>query len=152
MLDPVTPTDRKRGEEIDRKVTERIARQAILTRNPPIAPSFVIEQAVLERHTGGAVVTAEQIDRLLSVAQLRNVQLQVMPLRQPRHAGHDGSMRLLEARDHRWLGYFEGQRGSALISKPDEVGIMVQRYGIMRSQALNPEDTVSLLEPMRGDL
>ncbi|GAA4957417.1 helix-turn-helix transcriptional regulator [Yinghuangia aomiensis] len=139
-------------EEVEQRIAERLARQSILTRKPLISLSFIIEQAVLERQTGGPQVTGEQIDRLLEVARLRNVELQIMPLRRPQHAGHDGPMQLLEAPDHRWLGYFEGQRGSALITDPDEVSIMARRYAIMRSQALNAEETVSLLERMRGDL
>ncbi len=64
-----------------------------------------------------------------------------MPLRQPDHAGFDGPLMLLETPDHRWFGYAEGQRGGLLITNPDEVSIMLQRYAKLRSQALNPQDS-----------
>lgn len=139
-------------EEVERKVAKRLARQGLLSRTPLVSLNFIIEEAVLVRGTGGPAVMGDQIDHLLTCARLRNVDLQLMPLKQPQHAGHDGPMQLLETPDHRWLGYFEGQRGSSTIADPNEVSIMAQRYAIMRSQALTPDDTVSLLERMRGDL
>ncbi len=146
---PPTPSD----EEIEHQVRSRLARQGLLTRLPLISLNFIIEQAVLLRETGGTEVTRGQIDHLLECAKLRNVDLQLMPLRtQPNHAGHDGSVRLLEGPDHRWLGYFDGPRGGGVVSDAAEVSIMARRYATMRSQALTPEDTVSLLQRMRGDL
>lgn len=139
-------------EEVEEQVASRLARQELLRKVPLISFSFIIEEAVLLRQTGGVDVTRGQIDHLLACAQLRNVDLQIMPLRQPRHAGHDGSMRLLECPDHRWLGYVDGPRKSVLIADADDLSVMAQRYAIMRSQALTPDDTVSLLQRMRGDL
>jgi transcriptional regulator with XRE-family HTH domain len=79
-----------------------------------------------------------------------NVELQIMTLRQPQHAGADGPMRLLEAQDHQWLGYAEGQQTGQLISDRKDVSLMQMRYAKMRSQALSPADSAELLKRMRG--
>jgi hypothetical protein len=139
-------------EQVEQRVATRIERQQLLRRRPPIAFSFIIEQAVLERHTGGTEVTGELIDHLLACAELWSVELQLMPLRQPDHAGFDGPIVLLETPDNRWVAYSEGQKIGQLISEPKDVSVLLQRYAKMRSQALTPEDSVGLLKRMRGAL
>lgn len=139
-------------EQVEQRVDARLARQQLLHRKPPIAFSFIVEQALLERHTGGVEVTRELIDRLLEVAELWNIELQIMPLRQPYHAGVDGPLQLLETADNEWLGYIEGQRHSQLVCARKDVSALLQGYAKMRSQALSPEDSTSLLKRIRGAL
>ncbi|MGW7364025.1 Scr1 family TA system antitoxin-like transcriptional regulator [Streptomyces sp. NPDC054841] len=51
----------------------------------------------------------ELIEHLLERAGQFNVELQIMPLRQPEHAGFDGPLQVLESPDNKWFGYAEGQ-------------------------------------------
>jgi transcriptional regulator with XRE-family HTH domain len=139
-------------EQIERQVAARLARQSLLTERPNTAFSFTVEQALLERRMGGAAVTKDVIDTLLGVGRLRNVELQVMPLRQEDHSGFEGSMYLAETHDHRWIGYVEGHEASTLITDPKAASAMLQRYGRMRSQALSRQASMDLLEQMRGAL
>ncbi|MEU3037966.1 helix-turn-helix domain-containing protein [Streptomyces griseoaurantiacus] len=139
-------------EQIEHQVAARLERQQLLTERSHTAFSFVIEQALLERHMGGPTVTRHLLEHLLEQGSRRNVELQVMPLRQYDHAGIDGLMYLAETSRHEWVGYSEGQQSSVLITAPKDVSAMLQRYGKLRSQALGREATVSLLEQMRGAL
>ncbi|MET7450014.1 helix-turn-helix transcriptional regulator [Streptomyces sp. NBC_01693] len=139
-------------EQIEHQVTARLERQQLLTDRPNTAFSFIIEQALLERHMGGPDVIRQLLEYLLEQSMRRNVEIQVMPLRQYDHAGIDGLMYLAETWQHEWVGYSEGQQSSILITSPNDVSAMLQRYGKLRSQALGREATVSLLEQMRGEL
>ncbi|MEU8706829.1 helix-turn-helix transcriptional regulator [Streptomyces sp. NPDC048565] len=145
-LPPVTE------EQLEREVTARLDRQQVIQQKPNTAFSFIIEQAVLERSLGGDEVTRASIDHLLSVGRLRNVEIQIMPLRQEDHCGVDGHMYLAETPEHQWAGYTEGQRSSSLLTAPKDVSVLLQRYGKLRSQALDCRATISLLEQMRGAL
>ncbi|MBY8879553.1 helix-turn-helix domain-containing protein [Actinacidiphila acidipaludis] len=141
--------------ELEARVGARLDRQGLLSmeRQPPTAFSFIVEQAVLERHTGGVVITRELFDHLLDVEQRHwNVELQIMPLRQPNHPGLDGPLQLLETPENRWFGYSEGQENGRLITDPKSISLLTQRYAKLRSQALTPEDSRRLLERMRGAL
>ncbi|MFD8801808.1 helix-turn-helix domain-containing protein [Streptomyces atroolivaceus] len=140
------------GEQIERQVCARLERQQLLAERAATAFSFVIEQALLERHMGGPEVTRQLLNHLLDQSGRRNVEIQVMPLRQYDHAGIDGLMYLAETQQHEWVGYSEGQQSSVLITSRKDVSAMLQRYGKLRSQALGREATVSLLEQMRGAL
>ncbi|MFE2022473.1 helix-turn-helix domain-containing protein [Streptomyces sp. NPDC059499] len=145
---PPPPTE----EELEERIAARMARQKLLTRKPPIAFSFIVDESVLELRTGGDDVLQELLDHLIACAELWNVELQIMPLKQPYHAGMDGPMQLLETPDHKWLGYAEGQKTGQLISEPKAVSVMQMRYAKMRSQALSPADSADLLKRMRGTL
>lgn len=142
----------KDEEQVAEQVLARMERQQLFARRPPIAFSFIVEQALVERGTGGPAVTRELLNSLLERSSQFNVELQIMPRHQPDHAGFDGPLMLLESPDNKWSGYAEGQRGGMLISNPKEVSIMLQRYARLRSQALTPEDSRSLLKQLRGAL
>ncbi|MFS0694555.1 Scr1 family TA system antitoxin-like transcriptional regulator [Streptomyces nitrosporeus] len=136
-------------------IAARLERQQLLsvTRKPPTAFNFILEQAVLERWTGGEEVTRELFDRLLELIDRNwNIEFQVMPTRRPSHAGVDGPMRLAEAPNHRWFAYSEGQENGRLIIGPKEISVLQQRYAKLRSQAMTPEDSLSLLKRLRGAL
>jgi hypothetical protein len=74
-----------------------------------------------------------------------------MPFGRETHAGLNGSFVLLESPDHLLFTYTEAQRGSQLTSDPDEVSILAQKYAMLRSQALNPEETKGLLQRRLGE-
>ncbi|MFF7247633.1 helix-turn-helix domain-containing protein [Embleya sp. NPDC008237] len=139
-------------DQIEQQVVARLERQRLLIERPNTAFSFIIEQALLERRLGGTGVTRALLDHLLAHTKLRNVEIQVMPLRKEDHAGIDGLIYLAETTEHNWVGYSEGQQSSVLITSPKDVSAMLQRYGRLRSQALGHDATVSLLEEMRGAL
>ncbi|WP_051745012.1 helix-turn-helix domain-containing protein [Streptomyces yerevanensis] len=145
-LPPVTE------ERLEREVAARLERQQLLTKRPNTAFSFVIEQALIERRVGGVGVTKALINHLLEVGKLRNVEIQIMPLQQEDHVGVDGQMYLAETPEHQWVGYTEGQRSSNLITAPEDVSVLLQRYGKLRAQALDCRATVSLLTQIRGAL
>ncbi|MGW3951329.1 helix-turn-helix domain-containing protein [Streptomyces sp. NPDC004752] len=142
----------KDEEQVTKQVMARLERHQLFDRRPPIAFSFIVEQALVERGTGGPDVMRELLDCLLERSSQFNVELQIMPRHQPDHAGFDGPLMLLESPDNKWFGYAEGQRGGMLISDPKEVSITLQRYAKLRSQALTSDDSRSLLKRLRGAL
>ncbi|WP_406454010.1 helix-turn-helix transcriptional regulator [Streptomyces sp. NBC_00876] len=139
-------------EQFEQQVAARLGRQELLPGRPNTSFSFLIEQAVLERQLGGTEVTSALIDNLLTQGARRNVEILVMPLKQPDHSGIDGQMYLAESPSNRWFGYVEGHDSSTLLTDPKVVSAMLQRYGKMRSQALSHEATVGLLKQMLGAL
>ncbi|MFF7474963.1 Scr1 family TA system antitoxin-like transcriptional regulator [Streptomyces sp. NPDC008092] len=139
-------------EQIEVSWTARAERQLQLRERPNTAFSFILEEHALLRQTGGAEVTRKVIERLLEMAQLRNIEIQVMPLIQRSHAGLHGPIALLETPEHKWFGYSEGQENGQMIANPQVVSVLQGRYARIRSQALTIQDSVSLLQRMRGDL
>ncbi|MEU6574280.1 helix-turn-helix transcriptional regulator [Streptomyces sp. NPDC046805] len=138
-------------DEIEQLVAARIERQEILHRKVPPSTSFVIWEAALQDHLGGREVYAEQVRHLRECAATPGIAVQVLPLGRSSHAGLEGPFILLETPDYQRLAYSETQRGSTLIANPDEVGILAQKYAMLRTQALNAEDTRDLLDRLLGE-
>ncbi|MBT2528483.1 helix-turn-helix domain-containing protein [Streptomyces sp. ISL-99] len=138
-------------EETNAQVTARIERQEILHRKVPPTASFIISEAIVRDRLGGDEVYAETLRHLRACADLPGVTLQLMPLGRHTHAALDGPFILLETPDHQHLAYTETQRGSQLITDPNEVSILAQKYAMLRTQALNPEETKGLLDRLLGE-
>ncbi|TGB08550.1 helix-turn-helix transcriptional regulator [Streptomyces sp. MZ04] len=139
-------------EQIEAQLAVRQERQRMLRERQSTAFCFILDEHLLLRRTGGTEVTAELIGQLLDLAALRNVEIQIMPLSRGVHAGMNGPMQLLEVPENQWFGYIEGQETGQLISEPKTISVLQMRYAKLRSQALTPEDSVSLLKQQRGAL
>lgn len=139
-------------EQVDFQVTARLERQQLLLNRPSAAFSFIIDEHVFQRRTGGVETTRGVLDHVLERIALRNVEVQIMPLDRGVHAGMNGPVQLLETPDHQWFGYCEGQESGQFISDPKTISTLQMRYAKLRSQALTPDDTVGLLKRMRGAL
>ncbi|KOX31642.1 DNA-binding protein [Streptomyces sp. NRRL F-6491] len=139
-------------DEIEAKLAARVERKKLLTDRPHTIYSFIVEEHVLRRQTGGPEAMQEQIGHILDICARRNIDIQIMPQTRGHHAGLDGPMRLLETPENKWYAYCEGQESGQLISDTKVVSILQKRYARMRAQALSAEDSVSLLQEIRGAL
>ncbi|MFJ3657540.1 helix-turn-helix transcriptional regulator [Streptomyces nigra] len=141
-----------RAEEFEQHVAARLARQEILTQEAPLRLfSFVQCEATLRRPIGGRMAMRRQLERLLEVGQLRNVDVQVLPLDREDNAGLAGSFRLLRLRDGSTVGQNEVQLVSRVITDPREVQVLDIRYGTIRAQALTPQESLAFIERVLGE-
>lgn len=138
-------------EEVSERVATRMARRSLLERKPRPTMNFLLEEVILHRPLGGMEVLREQIRCLLMYAELPYIGVQIMATARVTHAALDGPMVLLETPDHDQLAYIEGQRVSFLVDDPDEVSVLQQKCGMLRSQALSPEESVCLLTELLGE-
>ncbi|MFF4605360.1 Scr1 family TA system antitoxin-like transcriptional regulator [Streptomyces sp. NPDC001339] len=149
FMDQLPPLD---DAQIDIQLAARMERQRLLWERPNSLYGFILEEHLFLRRTGGNDITRELIDHVLNIGRLRNVEIQIMPLVRKTHAGLHGPIRLAETPEHEWFGYSEGQESGQFLSDPKVVATLQKRYATMRTQALSLEDSVSLLERMRGEL
>lgn len=85
---------------------------------------------------------------MLEQQKRRNVEIQVMPLRQEDHFGFEGPMYLAETVDTQWIGYIEGHENSLLITDSKDASAMLQRYG---QDALTGSEPTGHHEPAGAD-
>ncbi|WP_458244442.1 Scr1 family TA system antitoxin-like transcriptional regulator [Streptomyces sp. MAI_2237] len=75
-----------------------------------------------------------------------------MPHDRQAHAGLNGPMILLETAEHRQLAYVEGPSGGYFVSEQPDLGGLFARYGILRAQALNPDESAKLIDEVAQGL
>ncbi|MFF3498391.1 helix-turn-helix transcriptional regulator [Streptomyces sp. NPDC003247] len=139
-------------EELEQQVAARTARQAIVDSAAALPVfSFVQCESTLRRPYGGTMVMRTQLEQLLRLGGLRNVDIQIMPLGREGNAGVDGPFRVLRLKDGTNVGYNEVQLTSRAIVDPKLVQVLEIRYGIIRAQALNPEESLAFIEKMLGE-
>ncbi|MFG3336510.1 helix-turn-helix domain-containing protein [Streptomyces tendae] len=139
-------------ETIEQRVAARLARQAIFSRRPPPLLSFVLEEATLRHPWGGKAVLRGQLEHLMLAGEMRNVGIQVMPLDHEDNAGVDGAFTVTTRKDAKKFVYTEAQGASALQTEPEETVLAAARYGIIRSQALSPRESLEFIEGLLGSL
>ncbi|MGW7818590.1 helix-turn-helix domain-containing protein [Streptomyces puniciscabiei] len=140
------------ADQLEQQVAARLARQEIVndaTARPVF--SFVQCESTLRRPIGGKMVMRAQLERLLEVAEFRNVDLQVLPLSREENSGLDGPFRFLRLQDGTTVGHIEVAHVSRVIAEPKEVQLLDIQYGIIRAQALSPRESMALVEKVLGE-
>ncbi|SBT53471.1 hypothetical protein GA0070621_4809 [Micromonospora narathiwatensis] len=100
---------------------------------------------MLSRPVGGDVVMRGQLKRLVEVAELPNVTLQVLPFEVGAHAGMDGTFTILsfpEASDPDVV-YAENATGGLFLEKSDELQKYSFIFDHIRAAAIRPEESIA---------
>lgn len=139
-------------EEVSAHIRGRLERQALLDRRPTCQLSFVIEESAIRRQLLEADLARTQLEHIADCARMRNVTVQVLPMNCCTHAGLDGPFILLETVEGKRVTYVEYQGGARWFTEPLDVSAMEGRYGIIRMQALNAENSLRQIEKLAGEL
>ncbi|GHH30789.1 helix-turn-helix domain-containing protein [Streptomyces lanatus] len=143
---PVLPED-----ELERAVAGRMDRQKIFQRSPAPELSFVLEEVTLRRPVGGKMVLRRQFEHLVELAQLPNVEIQVMPMDRWDHPGTGGRIQLLKFGDGTAVGRMDDEFGGRPVSEPKQLRILELRYGIIRAEALAARESLTFIERLLGE-
>jgi len=135
----------------EERLALRMARQEILSRQAdPVYYWAVIDEAALRRPLGGrerARVMREQVARLIEVAALPRITLQVVPFEAGGHAGLSGAFTILELphpADPNVV-YTESTTSGVLTEDPDEVLFYKRSFERIQSEALGRESSAAFL-------
>ncbi|MET7318782.1 helix-turn-helix transcriptional regulator [Streptomyces thermoviolaceus] len=139
-------------DTIEQRVAARLARQDILDGEPAPLLSFVMDESILRRRYGGREVYRGQLEHLLSIGRRRTVTLQVMPLDSAESAGVDGPFTIVVRQDGKRFVYAEAQGTSSLEIDPARAAVASSRYGVIRSQALSPQESLAVIEGLLKSL
>ncbi|MFJ6014666.1 Scr1 family TA system antitoxin-like transcriptional regulator [Streptomyces sp. NPDC092952] len=138
-------------DERESWVAARMDRQRLLERKPHPILHFILEESILRSRLGDPAMMRNQIRHLRQCMELPFLGLQIMPIELPKHAALDGPMVLLETPEHDHLAYVEGQLTSYLHEDPDQVSVLLQKCGMLRSQAHSVDASARLMDEMLGE-
>ena len=135
------------AEEIERRVSLRLKRQDLLTRPDPPQVWAVFDEGALRRPVGSRTVMRAQLNRLMEVAELRHVTVQVVPFARGGHAAAGGSFAILRfgAADLPDVVYIEQLTSALYLDKRDDVDHYMQVMNHLSDQALTPAQTARFL-------
>jgi transcriptional regulator with XRE-family HTH domain len=138
LLGPVVPR-----ETTEQRVHLRIKRQELLAR--PDSPHIwaIVDEGVLRRPVGGQPVMRAQIARLIMVANLPRVTLQVMPFGRGGHAAVGGSFSVLrfDSADVPDVVYIEQIASALYLDRRDDVELYLRVMDRLGATALTPSQS-----------
>ncbi|CAM5685406.1 helix-turn-helix domain-containing protein [Streptomyces aurantiogriseus] len=143
---PTAPED-----QLEKALAARMARKAIYERSPAPELSFVLEETTLRRPVGGKMVHRKQLEHLLEMAQLRNVEIQVMPMDRWDHPGTGGRIQVLKFGDGTAVGRMDDEFNGRPVHDPRQLRILELRYGIIRAEALTARESQAFIEQLLGE-
>jgi transcriptional regulator with XRE-family HTH domain len=121
--------------DVDGAVERRMARQAILDKDPPPVLWVLLSQSVLDWPVGGPEVMRRQLARLLEASESPNIGIRVVPRAAGAHAGADGSFMVMSG-EFGDIAYTESPGGGRLVPSATEVRAYQVRYDRIGQQAL----------------
>ncbi|MDT3395127.1 helix-turn-helix transcriptional regulator [Streptomyces sp. B1866] len=136
------------AERVHALVEVRLARQAVLTsRDEPLHLWAIIHEAVLRMECSNPAIMREQRQKLLSVAELPNVSIQVMPSNVAPHPGAGGAFTILGFPEHTDLDvvYLEHLTNALYVEDLAEVKVYGQAFEWLRAAALSFEDSLAFI-------
>jgi transcriptional regulator with XRE-family HTH domain len=148
MLLPRTP------EEVERRVTLKLARQQILTQ--PDGPRLwaVVDEAAVRRPVGGEQVMREQLERLIDASGLPSVVLQILPVSVGAHPALAGAFSILRFADLELpdIVYVEHLVNAQYLDKRDDVNPYLHVMDGISVRAAPPSKTVEILRRVLKDI
>ena len=134
--------------EIEHRVALRLKRQELLTRPSPPRIWSVMDESVLRRPAGGPAVLRAQLERLIEVAGMPHVTIQVVPFARAGHAGESGSFTLLrfEERDLPDVVYTEQLTSAIYLEQRSDAERYLEVMDQLSGNALTPAATIRFIE------
>lgn len=137
--------------QLEQAVAGRMARKEIFQRSPVPELSFVMDEVTLRRPVGGMPALHRQLQHLLEIAELPNVQIQVMPTDRWDHPGMGGRIQVLKFEDGTAVGRMDDGYGGRPVSEPKQLRILELRYGSIRAEALSPRESAAFIRQLLGE-
>jgi transcriptional regulator with XRE-family HTH domain len=144
--------------EVARRVKLRMARQDVLTRQPDLPTvRCVLEESALHRPAGDPSILVEQLRHLLTLTELPNLTLQVMPLAAGMHAAiGDGTFIALsfpsDLVGDPGVVYTESKIKGTYHEEPADIDRYRDTLHRAQLQASNPEDSAAILTRRLAEL
>lgn len=137
-------------DAVSRGVAARLARQAVLVREPPPQLAVVIDEAVLRRQVGGPDVMRRQLWRLIEASERPNITVQALPFAAGAHPGLAGSFEILTFGSDAVssLVYCEDLTGGVIRDAPHDLHRYRDAFEVLRKSALGPEETRSMIQAL----
>lgn len=140
--------------EIERRVEVRVARQALLFRDEPLRLWTILDEAAIRRAIGDPVVMKSQLKRLLEVAELPNITVQVLPFAAGAHTATSGAFHILEfpRPADPDVVFVENLTGNLYVEREADVYRYTVAFDYLRAKALDPDDSRRFLAKVAAQL
>jgi transcriptional regulator with XRE-family HTH domain len=142
------------NERVSALVQIRTRRRDLLTRANPPKFSFVLDESVIHRLVGGPSVTSGQLRHLVTVAELPNVTIRIVPFAAGLHPGMKGPFEIVQfdAAPDENIVFLEFSRGDIISDDPRGTQNYLESFERITAASLGPSDSVRRLRQVAGEV
>jgi hypothetical protein len=134
------------SDQIEMQIEAKLTRQRILMRDNPPRFTVVLDEAALHRVVGGRQVMAAQLAKILDMAALPNVTVQVLPYDVGAHPAVESNFTILELPNPTpGVVFVEGLIGSTYLERGDDLARYQMIFCKLESIALSPKGSRDLI-------
>lgn len=135
------------AERLAALIELRTRRRDLLTGENAPQYSFVLDESVIHRLVGSPSITSQQLMHLVSVAELPNVTMQVVPFMAGLHPGMKGPFEVVQFADtpDENIVFLEGPLGDMISDDPNETQNYLDAFEHITGISPGPSDSVGLL-------
>jgi hypothetical protein len=142
--------------EVDRRVQARRDRQGVLTRDPPVQLSVVMDESVLRRRIGQAAVMHEQLMHLVTLSELPHIDVRILPL-DGEHLVATGSFNYLRFRQIHTVHLndfvaFDHLTGMDEVEDESDVHHYKAVFESLMGNALRPDEARALINAVANEV
>jgi transcriptional regulator with XRE-family HTH domain len=133
--------------DIEADVSDRIARQWILTREDPPPPRLwaLIDEGALYRPVAPATVMHDQLEHVTAMSMLPNVTVQVVPYSAGGHGGLLGAFIVADLPTSQSILYMDDASGGRVAEETATVSEVAYSFDTVRSDALPKTASLDLI-------
>ncbi|WP_405821656.1 helix-turn-helix transcriptional regulator [Streptomyces sp. NBC_00838] len=148
VLQAARPRDEN---DLAEQVAARLGRQELLRGDDPPHYRAVLDESVLRRGGHDPEEWAIQLAHLVTISQLPNVTIQVLPFAAGLHALMGTSLTILWLPDGKAVAYTEDQHSGQLLESAEDVEDLRLSYDLLRDLALSPRESVAFIKRLMED-
>lgn len=148
VLQAARPRD---DNDLAEQVAARLGRQDLLRGDDPPHYRAVLDESVLRRRGGDPKEWRIQLTHLVTVSQLPNITIQVLPFAAGLHALMGTSLTILWLPDGKAVAYTEDQHSGQLLESAKDVEDLRLSYDLLRDLALSPRESVAFIKRLMED-
>ncbi|MGY0017706.1 helix-turn-helix domain-containing protein [Streptomyces sp. YJ-C3] len=134
-------------EDIDRRVALRLERQKLLVAERAPDIRIVLDEAALRRVHGSPEVMRGQLEHLVTVSELPQLTLQIMPFSHGWHSGESGTFTILTfpESDLSDVVFLEQLTSALYLDKREDVAQYEKAMAQLQDECPSPEESRTLL-------
>ena len=132
----------------------RVRREELLDREDPPQFSFILDEAAVRRLVGGHSVMRRQVRRLIELAEMPNLTIEIVPFKVGLHPGMGGPFEVIEFADalDEDVVFVESPRGDFISDDQEETLRYREAFEQLAKTSLDPQDSLAYLGTIADEM
>ncbi len=146
--------EKSAAERVAALVDLRTRRRDLLIGDNAPKFSFVLDESVIHRLVGGSATASQQLRHLISMSDLPNVSIQIVPFTAGIHPGMKGPFELIQFADmpDENIVFRETTSGDTISDDPEDTQNYLEAFERITEVSLKPSDSVDRLRKAASEM